>query len=435
MTHFITDNIKEFPQALFCPKQKIMRGKAYEDAMIALEAHGTRPAPERVSILAKLGPGKKSRDILDQAFELSESVVIPKEPETMGFDPGSPRLGCEEVAEALKQVPENRNWIISALGRAARRYDLSLSNDPLDSAEKLLTYLCQKVSYWEADAFPLDAMMDLKNRYDWTFCTDAWSLREQLRREAMVISNAWTNLFAMSARSPVLVILNETTPTDYFTCYLPSGASVVANEHIASYYTPSVIRDGDNPIILYTGLKISSSEHRESLENSPEGEAFEKAVNFALKTGRHPVLLDFSRRRFPRSFMRVNYFTNQNGWGIDPKGKVCDPEATGIPSSKSSRGFAPKHGSPVITLFDPWPVSDAQVVAGLTQGEKEAFCKLPNTKPWQDDRIGARTEMNANKNGVYQVTAQAWVVPALGGWMRADELFRSRLSRLLTIDY
>ncbi len=408
--------------------EKSDMGRPFKQAIIALESHRTLPAPERVSILAKQYPGESSRDILDKAFELSESVRIPADPLTTGFDPDCPRLGSEEVTEALKQVPGNLEWVRRMMGHAAGRYGLKLSGDPLIAAEKLFCYLCRNVSYWEADAFPLDAMMELENQYDWTFSTDAWSLREQLKREAEVINYAWKNLFAMSAGCPLLVILNETTPTDYFTCSLPRGVSVINKKETS---LPANGRNGDCPIILLTGIKISSSEHRDPLEDSSEGDELEKAVNFAQKTGRCPVLLDFSRRRFPRSFMRVSRFCSNAGWGIDPKGKVFDPGSAQIPGPKSSQGFAPINGNPKIILFDPWPVSDPRIVSSLTQKEQNNFCRLPQTKPWQDDRIGARTEMEADKNGVYRVTSRSWVVPALGGWMRVDKLFRSRLARFI----
>ncbi|MCP4349704.1 MAG: hypothetical protein GY795_29845 [Desulfobacterales bacterium] len=403
-------------------------GRPFRQAIIALESHKTLPTPERVTILAKEYPGKNSREILDKAFELSESVKIPADPLITGFDPDCPRLSPEKVTTALKQVPKNREWIRKITDRSARRYSLKLPNDPLIAAEKLFYHLSKNVSYWEADAFPLNAMMELENRYNWTFSTDAWSLREQLRREAEVVSQAWKNLLAMSAAHPLLVILNEKTPTDYFTCTIPHGVSVINKQET---FLHADNRNESCPIILLTGIKISSSEHRDPLEHTSEGDEFKKAVNFAQKLGRCPVLLDLSRRRFPRSFMRVSRFCNNTGWGIDPKGKVFDPGSAQIPGPKSSQGFAPANGNPKIILFDPWPVSDPEIVSALTQKEQNKFCRIPQTKPWQDDRIGARTEMEANENGVYRVTARAWVVPALGGWMRVDKLFKSRLARFV----
>ncbi len=105
--------------------------------------------------------------------------------------------------------------------------------------------------------------------------------------------------------------------------------------------------------------------------------------------------------------------------------------ADGLPEAKSSRGFTPARGDPVITLFDPWPISDPEIVEGLTSEERKAFHTSPRTKPWQDDRIGARTEMEAGEDGVYRASSRAWAVPVLGGWMRTDDLFKSRLARFV----
>ncbi len=69
-------------------------GSPFKQAIIALESHKTLSTPERVSILAKQYPGESSRDILDKAFALSESVKIPADPLTTGFDPDCPRLSA-----------------------------------------------------------------------------------------------------------------------------------------------------------------------------------------------------------------------------------------------------------------------------------------------------------------------------------------------------
>ncbi len=396
-------------------------------AQRTLRTHRTRPAPERIAALVELGLEKGNRSDLDHAFLVSESVSLPPDPAVDGFDPDRPRLHEENVREHLAAHPENRQWIIRSLRTAAEAFGIPLPGDPVDAAGELLTYLCRHVSFWEADAFPLEAMMQLASRYDWTFTTDAWSLREQLRREAAVVRRAWRMLLALARHSPLLVILNETTPTAYLTCILPRDAAVV--DAAEGFHRKNPAR-----ILLYTGLKISSSEHRDSLKGMPEGEALETAMRLAQETGRRPVLVDFSRRRFPRSFLRVCRFACRTGRGILPVDKVrefCAGTGRDMPPPKSSRGLPVISGSPVLTLVDPWPVSDPEIIASLTPAEREAFCHSPRTKPWQDDRIGARTEMEADADGVYRVAATPWIVPALGGWMRTDHLFQSRLARFV----
>ncbi len=421
MSEFITNNTKEFPNATtdpsdFCPKKP-----GFDAARNLLLEHGIRPAPERIATLAAMGVNGGGRKVVDAAFAACEGVTVPARPEVEGFDPGCPRLGPNEARAALAAVPENRAWIEDAVRRAGERFGMELPADAVDGAGVLLGRLCRHGSFWEADAFPLEAMMDLENRYGWTFSTDAWSLREQLRREAEVIRGAWGTLCAMAADGPLLVILNETTPTDYFTCCLPAGAALLNGG-------PAV---ADARVLVKTGVKISSSEHRDPLKDTPEGDGLAAAADLAEKTGRRPVLVDFSRRRFPRAFMRVARFAGDIGWGIDPVGKVLDEGAGEIPEAKSPRGFGASDGEVVISLFDPWPASDPAVVDGLDAAEKKAFCGTPETKPWQDDRIGARVEMEDDGEGNYVKVSDAWVVPALGGWVRADALFRSRLSRLL----
>ncbi|MFW6374500.1 MAG: hypothetical protein ACOC3W_12465 [Thermodesulfobacteriota bacterium] len=312
------------------------------------------------------------------------------------------------------------------MNRERKRFGLTLSEDLVVAADQLLTYLVQEVSFWEADAFPLDAMAALPNRYGWTFSTDAWSLREQLRREAGVIRRAWRDLWMLSEDAPLLVILNESAPTDYMTCSLPPNAGIWNGR----------IQPNDPPVLLYTGLKIASSEHRDPLAGTPEGDRLAQAVAMAQKLRRRPVLLDFSRRRFPRSFLRVCRFARQAGWRIRPFGKVRGRTRTRekLPEPKSPRGLPPLSGDPVLHLFDPWPISDPEIVRNLDHQTRIAFCKSPPTKPWQDDRIGARTELEADADGVYRPVSDPWVVPALGGWVRTDDLFKSRLARFLSFD-
>ena len=390
----------------------------------ALSAHRTRPTPERVCALASLGIAAIDRSVIDHAFAACESVCIPSDPLRSGFDPACPRLPPEMVQSSLENNPENRRWLARALTRKAEQLGLGLSEDPLKAADQLLTYLVQEVSLWETDAFPLEAMATLPNRYGWTFSTDAWSLREQLRREARVVRRAWRDIFYMAEGGPLLVILNESAPTDYMTCSLPPNADIWNGR----------IHSEDLPVLLYTGLKIASSEHRDSLAGTPEGDGLAQAVGVARALRRRPVLLDFSRRRFPRSFLRVCRFARQAGWRIRPFGKVRGRPRGKLPEPKSPRGLPPLSGDPVLHLYDPWPISDPEIVRNLDHQTRAAFCKSPPTKPWQDDRIGARTELEADSDGVYRPVSDPWVVPALGGWARTDDLFKSRLARFLSFD-
>jgi hypothetical protein len=325
-------------------------------------------------------------------------------PERSGFDPGYPRLGPREASAFLKNRPRNRAWVVRAMEETARRYDLKIADDPVAAAADLLSFLCREVSCWEADAFPLEAMATLENRYDWTFETDAWSLREQLRREAAAVERAWRMIRDLAIREPLMVVLNEATPRDYLTCRLPSWATL--------YTGPDDARE--RPVLVYTGLKISSSEHRDPLAGSPEGAAF-------------------SRRRFPRAFLRICRFAGQVGWGVRPVGKVRGTVGGNLPGPKSPRGLPRIFGAPTVILMDPWPVSDPEITAGLSAGVRKKFSGSPATKPWQDDRIGARVEVEAGADGVYRPAFTPWIVPALGGWMRADHLFKSRLARFVEI--
>ena len=452
MTIFITDNTKEFPAAAYFPEASKKYINKYSVAVNALKANGTPPVPERIEALAKLcceNHHKKDyrRENLDLAFAATECVKLPDAPEYANFDSEYPRLTDSDVNFALAKIPKNEQWIRNVVNRTASRYNLSVTDDLIADAKMLLKFLSQEVSYWEADSLPLDAMMDLKNRYDWTFTSDAWSLREQLKREATVIRNVWTKLLQLAEKTPLLVILNEKTPTDYLTAALPCGVSFFnqnsceqnscesdscEQNSCESDSCESDIYKNEAGILLYTGLKISSSEHRDPIKDTFEGESIKQAMAQAIKLGRCPVLCDFSRRRFSRSFMRVVRFAMQEGWGIKPLGKLLDLDAVKIPEAKSARGFAPMIGSPCLILFDPWPISDSQIISRLHLKMQKTFCHVPQTKPWQDDRIGARTEMEADENGNYRVSSKAWIVPVLGGWMKVDELFKSRLARFLT---
>ncbi len=389
-----------------------------------LLSYNTRPTPERIHALADFGNAAIDRNAMDQAFSASESVTIPSNPLDSGFDPACPRLDLDTVQSALENNPDNRRWLARALTRKAEQLGLNLCEDFLKAADQLLSYLLQEASFWEADAFPLDAMAELPNRYGWTFSTDAWSLREQLRREAGVIRRAWRDLRMLAEEDPLLVILNESAPTDYMICSMPLGAAI---------WNGRPEPEGP-PVLLYTGLKIASSEHRAPLAGTPEGDGLEQAVAVARELYRRPVLLDFSRRRFPRAFLRVCRFARQAGWRIRPFGKVRGRTREKLPGPKSPRGLPPLSGDPVLHLYDPWPISDPEIVRNLDHQTRSAFCKSPPTKPWQDDRIGARTELEADADGVYRTVSDPWVVPALGGWARTDDLFKSRLARFLCFD-
>ncbi len=387
----------------------------------ALLDHQTRPNPERMDALREFKRSKISRNNLDQAFAACESVSIPSDPLQAGFDPACPRLDADTVRSVLEDNPENRRWLSQVMNRERKRFEPTLSEDLVVAADQLLTYLAQAVSFWEADAFPLEAMAELPNRYGWTFSTDAWSLREQLRREAQVVRRAWRDIFNLSKEGPLQVILNERAPTDYMTCSIPPEAGI--------YHEKT--KSDDLPVLLYTGLKIASSEHRDPLAGTPEGDRLEQAVAVARELNRRPVLLDFSRRRFPRAFLRVCRFARQAGWRIRPFGKVRSRTREKLPGPKSSRGLPPISGDPVLYLYDPWPISDPEIIQNLDPKARATLCKSPRTKPWQDDRIGARTEMEAGSDGVYRTVSEPWVVPVLGGWARIDDLFKSRLARFL----
>ncbi len=307
---------------------------------------------------------------------------------------------------------------------AARQYGFKPAGDPVVAAAELLSFLRRKISRREADVFPLEAMATLENRYRWTFETDAGSLREQLRREALAVERAWRMIRRLADGGPLLVILNESTPRDYLTCRLPGWA--------VSFVSPDKGRG--HPALLYTGLKISSSEHRAPLENSPEGAALERAVGLAGTLGRRPVVVDFSRRRFPRAFLRICRFAVRRGWGVTPVGKVRRTAGSDLPGPKSPRGLPRMPGAPDIVLMDPWPVSDPEITARLNPDVFRKWGGTPATKPWQDDRIGARVEMEADAGGIYRPVSVPWIVPVPGGWMRADYLFQSRLARYVRIE-
>jgi hypothetical protein len=375
-------------------------------------------------MLRRFAGGSNPRAILDRAFLRTESVPLPPDPGRTGFDPGYPKIGSSQAAAVLEQRPRNRAWIGRAIAASARRYGLKISPDPAAAADDLLSFLCREVSFWEADAFPLEAMGALENRYDWTFDTDAWSMREQLRREASAVNRAWRMIRGLAEDGPLLVVLNEATPRDYLTCRVPPWTSVFTGPD----------HDRTCPVLLYTGLKISSSEHRTPLATGPEGAALRKAVGTAWSLGRRVVVVDFSRRRFPRAFLRICRFAGEAGWGIMPVGKIRRIAGNDLPDNpKSPRGLPGIVGAPNIILMDPWPVSDPQIMAGLSDSVRGQFSGIPVTKPWQDDRIGARVEVEADSDGVYRPAFTPWIVPVLGGWMRADHLFKSRLARFVRL--
>ncbi|MCP4148528.1 MAG: hypothetical protein GY757_12350 [bacterium] len=442
MIERLTENVKEFPKAVFFPArvaEQNFLNNGNKKAVSALLKAKTRPAPERIAALSGMGIETGNREMIDRAFAVSEGVSLPENPLETGFDPGFPSLNTDEVYAKLSDSSENREWIQKVLTRHFRLFNLDFCKDLPKASDIMLKYLCSHVSYWEADAFPIDAMMDLENRYDWTFTTDAWSLREQIRREAVVIGQAWRTILDMARNFRILLILNERTPVDYMTCFLPPRVS-----RISSYVSSRISGIEDLPddntdsVIVYTGLKISSSEHRNLLQDTPEGPALEKAMVLAETTGRKPIFFDLSRRRYPRSFLRVFRFAKYMGWGVDLAGKVFDIDGKNKETAlepKSSRGFQKLKGKPVITLFDPWPISDPKIIAGLLPEERRQVCTEPKTKPWQDDRIGARSEMEAGEDGIYREVAKAWIVPVLGGWMHVDDLFRSRLARFVRMNF
>lgn len=392
-----------------------------QEALRMLAACSTRPTPERVQAVSGVPAGKNPRKALDQAFAVTESVTIPPDPEGEGFDPDVPRISRREARHILSRRHRNRAWILRSIHAAARRFGIRPAGDPVDAAAGLLSFLCRETSWWEADAFPLEAMGTLENRYGWTYASDAWSLREQLSREAQAVDRAWRTIGGLARRERLLLVLNESTPRDYLTCRLPAWA--------ARFAAPD--RGRGVPVLLYTGAKISSSEHRSPLAGRPEGAALQKAVSLARDLGRLAVIVDFSRRRFPRAFLRISRFARQVGWGVRPIGKVRRSAGSDLPGPKSPRGLPRIQGSPTIALLDPWPISDPDIASRITAEARAAFCTPPATKPWQDDRIGARVELEASEDGVYRPVFTPWIVPALGGWMRADHLFQSRLARFV----
>ena len=425
MTNFIA-NIKDFPEAVFFPEVSEKYRNKHTFLIEQLLVNGTRPTPERIEALSEVSNESFNRKLLDEVFSISESVSLPETHEKANFDPGYPRLTHSEIRSILSRIPENQRWLQETFRRVAQQHNISVDKDIISTGNQLLTFLSTKVSYWEADSFPLDAMTDLTNRYDWTFQSDAWSLREQLRREANVIYKGWIDLFELARNSPLFVILNQRTPTDYFCSFLPKGVS---------HYRKDTLHT-EKKILLYTDLKISSSEHRVLLEHTVEGKELETAIQIATQLGRIAVLCDFSRRRFSRAVMRATRFAVHKKWGIKPLGKMFDPETTGIPEAKSPNGFAQTSGEPLLMLFDPWPISDKQIIPKLPPEMNTFLNRQPQTKPWQDDRIGARSELEMNDTGTYQKDSESWVVPALGGWMRVDHVFQSRLARFLSIkDY
>ncbi|MCI5161037.1 MAG: hypothetical protein D3917_03240, partial [Candidatus Electrothrix sp. AX5] len=322
--HSITANTTEFPKASFIPDYSADFIARHKQDIDTLVANGIRPVPERIATFRKISQtsqdGRYEKEKMDQAFIVVEGLAPVNPGEPIDFDQGIPRLTAEAVAEALQNNPANRSWLQHALQRTAQRYSFSLSGDLVHGGESLLDFLSNEISWWEANSFPLDAMMDLTNRYDWTFRSDAWSLREQLRREAQVIHAAWEELLLLSRRlsrsisgnTGLFLILNQTTPTDYFCCALPQGVSFFRKDCDQS----------DQRILVSTQVKIASSEHREPLLGTSEGDALERAVSFAQETQRVPVLCDFSRRRFPRSFLRVARFAHCKGWSIRSLGKL-----------------------------------------------------------------------------------------------------------------
>lgn len=420
MTDFTT-NIKDFPEAIFFPEVSEKYRNKHTSLIEQLLTNGTRPTPERIEALSKVSNESFSRKLLDKVFAISESVSLPETPEKANFDPGYPRLTHPEIRSILNRNPENQRWLQETFRRVAQQHNISVDKDIISTGNWILNFLLTKVSYWEADSFPLDAMTALTNRYDWTFQSDAWSLREQLRREANVIYHGWIDLFELTRNSPLFVILNQCTPTDYFCSFLPSGVS---------HYRKDTLHR-EKKILLYTDLKISSSEHRVLLEHTVEGKELETAMQIATQLGRTPVFCDFSRRRFSRAAMRATRFAAYKKWGVKPLGKMFDPEATCIPEAKSPNGFAQTSGEPLLMLFDPWPISDKQIIPKLPAEMNTFLNQQPKTKPWQDDRIGARSELELNDRGTYQKDSESWVVPALGGWMRVDHVFQSRLARFL----
>lgn len=405
-------HVSEMGQSAVGPNQKFVK---------ALLSINTRPFPERIDALIKITSKPFTRQKIDAAFALCENIFEPNLAKNFNFDPAFERLTKDKVLSILDEYPANRLWIQNCLHRFSLAYGFPLKGDIFLDAKLLLNFLSTKISLWEADSFPLDCMGYLKNRYDWTFRSKAWSLREQLRQEALIIEKSWHTLLKMAKEQPLLFIINGMAPDDYFTSFLPEGVALFSGKNY----------DYDSPILIYQGLKISSSEHRVSLTDTLEGENLFKAMKLAQTLERRPVLCDFSRRKFPRSFLRVARFALEKKIGIFPMGKLFDPETDKIPEVKSATGFPIIKGKNTLTLFDPWPVSDPEILKKICEQEKRLFCHAPLTKPWQDDRIGARAEMELDEKGIYKVISKPWVVPVLGGWMRVDTLFKSRLGRFL----
>ncbi|MBF0200464.1 MAG: hypothetical protein HQK66_03955 [Desulfamplus sp.] len=461
---------KEHPGMLW-EKSFLMADKTCFMAVESLLDIRTRPFPERIAVMLEKGFVPFTRKRADTLFEICEKFL----PKSSGSDASfrhasmyekgslwSPFYsldfdqGCIKVPEhhargILDHNIPNRSWIEKCLYSFSRAYGYPLSGDIINDARSLLDFLFTGISAWEADSFPMDCMLFLENRYGWTFSSKAWSLREQLRQEALVMEKAWNILLGTAEESPMLLMLNQMAPWDYFTANLPDGAALLSGGQGCL----------QKPVLIHDGIKISSSEYRTPLDGTREGSDFARAIDLALSLGRIPVLCDLSRRRFPRSFIRAADFARQRGMGVVPGGKVFDPGAVGIPRPKSPRGFpvisgddekelnqfgedygfavvpGEDYGFPVVPgddslyLFDPWPVSDPEIIPGLSSEEKKRFSHPPFTKPWQDDRIGARFEKEMNERGSYETVSEPWIVPALGGWVRVDDIFRSRLGRFL----
>ncbi len=318
------------------------------------------------------------------------------------------------VREALAESPENRRWLVRTLRRVARRRGIAFDPDPIRAARRLFAE-----NRDGADGFVAEALWDLPNRYPWTFAPETENLMDQLRREADVVVRAWETLDGLAREKPVTVILNERAPTDYFTCLVRPPRF------------PKFLETSEVSIRLVTGVKIASSEHRAPLLGTPEGAALIRAMTDAAGEGRRPVLLDFSRRRFPRAFLRVARLADRIGWGIIPLGKVSGPPSRDLPEPKSPRGLPPRSGAPALTLFDPWPVSDPEILSGMDPEDRAAFGGSPRSKPWQDDRIGARAEMEMDEAGRYRTVSLAWVLPTPDGWTRADAAFRELMADCL----
>jgi hypothetical protein len=418
----ITSNTKEFPEAWYLPKYSDDFLTRYGKHINLLMAEGIRPVPERIAaLLSSSSKGRYVKKRMDQACSATEGFLHVNLDEHADYDQKTPPLTELDVIQVLQKNSANREWIQNALERTARRYGLSLSSDLIHGSKQLLDFLYHEISLWEADSFPLDIMMDLTNQYNWTFRSDVWSLREQLRRESLIIHAAWKVLLSLSCQHPLFLILNQSAPTDYFCSAFPQGTALFVKE-----------RDqNDRKILVYTQVKIASSEHRASLHNTSEGDVLEHAVELARTLQRVPVVCDLSRRCFPRSFLRVVRFAQDKKWGIRPLGKLFDSSAISLPQAKSCSGFPVLSGHPELFLFDPWPISDMQIVPNLSQYIVDRFVTAPQTKPWQDDRVGARNEQEMDECGKYCTGTQSWVLPVPGGWMRVHDLFRNRMARFL----